>query len=315
MESSESALNRIVSIEAVPGLVLRGLTWGDSRCPSVLLLHGGGETCQAWRGFAKRLVCAGYFVLAFDARGHGESDWARDGNYAVDAFGSDIGAIAAWIGRPTAVVGFSAGGLAAFYAIGANLVHNCPALVLIDIAIRPKLAGTDQIRRFLTSAPDGFASVDEACSAVAVYHRLKTLPKTESMARNLRQQANGRWQWHWDPRKLDVPLGDLRAQKLLDVSEGVTLPIVVLRGATSEVTDQANIAEMLTVLPQLEVQTVPECGHKFARDGHDGYADAIMAFLDRHWPARDLAYLRRHPFGPFGALERVRAGRSPHRRK
>lgn len=65
------------------GLQLAGDSWGDPRGPLVLLLHGVGQTRHAWRATGQRLGAAGYHAVAFDARGHGDSDWAADGDYST----------------------------------------------------------------------------------------------------------------------------------------------------------------------------------------------------------------------------------------
>jgi len=62
--------------EGAGGVRIAGDSWGDPAGPLVLLQHGGGQTRHAWKGAGKTLGAAGYFAVAFDARGHGDSDWA-----------------------------------------------------------------------------------------------------------------------------------------------------------------------------------------------------------------------------------------------
>jgi pimeloyl-ACP methyl ester carboxylesterase len=50
-----------------------------------LLLHGGGQARYSWGGTAAALADRGFLTLALDARGHGESDWAPDGDYSIEA--------------------------------------------------------------------------------------------------------------------------------------------------------------------------------------------------------------------------------------
>ena len=51
------------------GLKLAGDAWGDPHGPLVLLQHGGGQTRHAWKGAGETLGAAGYYAIAFDARG------------------------------------------------------------------------------------------------------------------------------------------------------------------------------------------------------------------------------------------------------
>src|SRR5215204_744859 len=55
------------------GVPIAGDAWGEPRAPLVLLQHGGGQTRHAWKGVGEQLAAAGYYAVAFDARGHGDS--------------------------------------------------------------------------------------------------------------------------------------------------------------------------------------------------------------------------------------------------
>src|SRR5215210_3479894 len=81
------------------GVTIAGDSWGDPAGPLVILQHGGGQTRHAWRGTGQRLGSAGYHVVAFDARGHGDSDWAPDGVYGQDAMVDDLCAVLDVLGK------------------------------------------------------------------------------------------------------------------------------------------------------------------------------------------------------------------------
>ena len=57
------------------GLRIVAGSLGDQKGPLVLLQHGGGQTRHAWKGTGEVLGAASYYVVAFDARGHGDSEW------------------------------------------------------------------------------------------------------------------------------------------------------------------------------------------------------------------------------------------------
>ncbi len=73
----------------------------------VLLPHGGGQSRHAWDVTAQRLHHRDYTVLAYDARGHGDSDWDPDGRYDGDRLGSDLLAVRSYAdsGSPVAAMG------------------------------------------------------------------------------------------------------------------------------------------------------------------------------------------------------------------
>lgn len=64
------------------GITLVADQWiADGDAPgTVLLLHGGGQTRHSWQRTGARLAENGWHALAVDARGHGDSDWAADGD-------------------------------------------------------------------------------------------------------------------------------------------------------------------------------------------------------------------------------------------
>ncbi|MDB5885842.1 MAG: putative peroxidase (non-hem peroxidase), BpoB, alpha/beta hydrolase family, partial [Polaromonas sp.] len=72
------------------GTAIAGDAWGHPDDPLVLLQHGGGQTRHAWKGTGEALGAAGYYAVAFDARGHGDSDWAPDGLYGQDVMVQDL---------------------------------------------------------------------------------------------------------------------------------------------------------------------------------------------------------------------------------
>ncbi len=54
---------------------------------------GGGQTWHSWGQAALELAARGYFVAVLDLRGHGDYDWAPNGDYGIDAQVSDIRAV------------------------------------------------------------------------------------------------------------------------------------------------------------------------------------------------------------------------------
>ena len=67
------------------GVTLGADVGGPASGQPVVLMHGGGQTRGAWKKAATTLADAGYRVVSLDLRGHGESDWAPDGDYGLDA--------------------------------------------------------------------------------------------------------------------------------------------------------------------------------------------------------------------------------------
>ena len=84
-----------VRLPASGGLTLAADVGGPPDGPTVVLLHGGGQTRHSWDGTLRVLVGSGWRAWSVDLRGHGESDWAPDGDYSLDAFADDVLAVSA----------------------------------------------------------------------------------------------------------------------------------------------------------------------------------------------------------------------------
>ncbi len=49
----------------------------------ILFLHGAGQTRQSWGKAVREAARRGYRAVTVDLRGHGESGWAPDEDYAI----------------------------------------------------------------------------------------------------------------------------------------------------------------------------------------------------------------------------------------
>src|ERR1700728_3626810 len=183
------------------GVNLVGDVGGDPRGESIILLHGGGQTRHSWGSAALELAAQGYYVVALDLRGHGDSDWAPDAEYGIDAQIRDLRAVVRRMPAPPVLIGASMGGLIALTTAGEAQEPAVRALVLVDVTPQVDPEGRARIIGFMRDRPEGFASVEEAADAIAAYLPHRPRPKDLSgLHRNLRLRPDGRWDWHWDPR-------------------------------------------------------------------------------------------------------------------
>ena len=92
----------------------------------VVILHGAGSCKESHFDFARAARAAGFVAVAFDQRGHGESDGALDARLL-----EDVVTMAELVPRPLALRGSSMGGYVALLAAGRldadAVVAICPA--------------------------------------------------------------------------------------------------------------------------------------------------------------------------------------------
>ena len=262
------------------GLNLVADAWGTPDAPPVLLLHGGGQTRHAWGGTARMLASQGRYAVALDMRGHGHSDWAVDGDYYIDAFVADLHSVLCHFTQRPVLVGASLGGITSLLAEGEALESVCAGLVLVDITPRAEPEGVKRIRDFMTSRPDGFASLDEAADAVAAYLPHRPRPKNlHGLAKNLRLRDNGRYYWHWDPQLMVDNNRRRDADRLLNAARALTVPTLLVRGKLSDVVSDATQAEFLEAVPHAKHVDVSGAGHMVAGDQNDAFSKGILEFL------------------------------------
>jgi pimeloyl-ACP methyl ester carboxylesterase len=264
------------------GLRLAADIGGRPGDPPVIMTHGGGQTRAAWGKAARALAAHGYYVISLDLRGHGESDWATDGDYSLEALAADVRAVGARLGQPPSLVGASLGGLSSLLAI----VQGMPAkaLVLVDIVPKFNREGAAKIGAFMAANPGGFASLDEAADAVSAFMPHRPRPSDVSgLRRNLREEG-GRLYWHWDPAFMDGERGarsHLIAERLEEAATTVTTPTLLVRGMSSEVVDDAGVQHLRELIPHAEFIDVESAGHMVAGDKNDVFNQAIVEFLSR----------------------------------
>jgi pimeloyl-ACP methyl ester carboxylesterase len=250
---------------------------------TVFLLHGGGQTRHSWKGAADVLVDAGWSSLALDARGHGESGWAADGDYSMATLVGDLAAIAAERDPNPVLVGASMGGLTSLVATGEGKVRP-RGLVLVDVAPRVESDGTKRISDFMHGNPEGFANLEEVADAVAAYNPHRPRPKSlEGLKKNVRLREDGRWHWHWDPAFMTPPVDEPNRMVDHDVLAAaalhVNVPTLLVRGVQSDVLSPEGVEELLTLIPGSRVVDVEGTGHMVAGDDNDVFARAVVDFL------------------------------------
>ncbi len=268
------------------GITLSADVGGDNSAPPVILLHGGGQTRNAWAEAAATLVDSGFHVISLDLRGHGESDWSNEGDYRLDAFIADLKAVMATLPSPPALVGASLGGIVSMLVAGeGNIASPARALVLVDVTPRVEREGANQIRGFMRGTANGFKDIDEAAAAVATYLPHRPRPKDISgLMKNLRQRADGRLYWHWDPRIMDrgprTQYEDFQG-RMERAARNLKIPTLLIRGKMSELVSPQSVAEFRALCPQAEYLDIPGAAHMVAGDRNTAFNAAVIDFLRR----------------------------------
>jgi pimeloyl-ACP methyl ester carboxylesterase len=99
-------------------LKLHYADWGNEEKPPLILLHGGRDHCRNWDWTAQALR-EDWHIIAPDLRGHGDSEWATDGNYPLLAYVYDLAQLIDQLElAPVTIVAHSLGGNIALHYTG-----------------------------------------------------------------------------------------------------------------------------------------------------------------------------------------------------
>ncbi len=246
--------------------------WGPEDAQrTVVCLHGLTRNSRDFDFLAQRLVAMGMRVVAPDLPGRGRSEWIpRPEEYGTPLYVATMAAVIARLGvTELDWVGTSLGG-----HIGMELaaLPGTPIrrLVLNDFGARVQALSLQRIRSYVGAAPQ-FDSIDEAEAYVrrthAPYGALTDEQWHHLTEHYFVRTADGRLRVHYDPnigKQFSLPL--LMDIVLWRVWEKVSCPVLILRGAESDLLLAATIAEMKrrgTAAARGLVQSVEfsGCGH------------------------------------------------------
>ena len=276
-----AAVRHVSRNVVVNGLRFHALEWGESGAPDVLLLHGGNQTAHSW-DLVSLVLSERFHVVAVDQRGHGDSEWPRDGEASTDSMAADAERIIAALGlRQPVVMGHSMGGLVTMTLLLAHPELAARA-VLVDIGPEVSEEGTRQIRDFVRGAAE-FDSLDDFIERVAAYDPYRSREHIARTARyNLLRRADGKYASKHDLRRRLAEAGAMQAPRrpsLADVG-AITCPVLVVRGGDSRVLTAEAAVRFAAALPDGRLVTVPRCGHNVHSQNTAGFLDAVLPFVD-----------------------------------
>jgi pimeloyl-ACP methyl ester carboxylesterase len=264
------------------GLRLHYLDWGRLGRPPLLFLHGGRLTAHTWD-----LVCLGlrsdFHCFALDQRGHGDSAWSPTLDYGPDAHARDI---ERWIQHLDAVepilIGHSLGGLNAMTYVTQSS-KRVAGLVLVDVGPGVHAPGAQRIVDFGANDPGPASFEDFVQRAVAFNPRRDPRLLRRSLLHNLRQLPDGRWTWKYDDRRLAPEFfasTKAKVEQLRERASSVTCPVLVVRGAESDVYGDAEAEAFARTLPDGRWVKVESAGHNVQGDNPPALVRVLRQFLE-----------------------------------
>jgi pimeloyl-ACP methyl ester carboxylesterase len=272
------------------GITLRCLEWGSPDAFPVVLLHGLRGHAHSWDDVAADLSTQ-YRVIAVDQRGRGESEWAPGGDYSMEAFVADIDGLCDALNlRAFALIGHSMGGRNGIL-FAASHPERVRAFVIVDVGPLVDPQGASRIRDEVIRAPERFDSLDEAIRQARADN---PLAGAEVIRRRLTHQTtphpDGGLTWRYDPVIREQVRGNTRATPpdLWEMWRRIRCPLLVVRGAQTDVLSPDILARMKSLQPEVAVADIARAGHMVFEDNPAEFIRVVRAWLAGHVaPPRD----------------------------
>jgi len=262
------------------GLRFHYLDWGTEGKPPFVLLHGGAQTAHSWDDFAPG-VRNDYHVYALDQRGHGDSDWAPDGDYSRHTQCEDIAAWVANLKLPSFILaGLSMGGINAI-TYTARYPEQVRALIIIDVGPEIETRGRENIQNFTRiDELDSFEAFIERAHRFNPRRSLENL--RQRLSHNLKQLPSGKWTWKFDQQRLTAGIrSGIDPEGLWEDVRKIRCPTLIVRGGESDILSPAAAERLQAAIPNSRLTIVPSAGHSVMGDNPEGFAAVVQEFLGK----------------------------------
>jgi len=272
---------RRVAVDVGADQSVSALVWG-SRSPELVLLHGGAQNAHTWDTVALALDRP---LVAVDLPGHGHSSHRPDHAYwpGENAAALEI-AVRELAPDARLVVGMSLGGLSAI-ALADRAPDVVRALLLVDVTPGVNREKASAIAQFI-DGPEYFESFDQILERTVAFNPTRSEQSLRrGIAHNAVEDADGRWRWRYDLPRRGSGDGDTGAiipgiETLWDAISNYPGPITLARGALSPVVDDADVAELLRLRPDAQVEVFEGAGHSIQGDKPIELALYLASVLD-----------------------------------
>jgi len=277
-----------VQVRSADGTLLHAEVFGDEGAPAVVLAHGWTENRSFWIYQIREMRKRGLRIVAYDLRGHGDSDPAADDDYSIARFGEDLEAVLATCvpeGARAMVVGHSLGAMAiAAWAEQFDVEQRAAAAALINTGVGDLVA-----EQLLVPVPAVAQTLNHTIAVRGFLGSRAPLPRfsTPLTAALIRYLAFGPSatpaQVAYFERMLIASPPDVRSNvgialsevELYDALPRLTVPTIVIAGEKDRLTPPSHARRIAEMLPKLEgLSVLTDTGH--------------MAPLERHHEVTEL---------------------------
>lgn len=259
------------------GRELHYMEWGSGHAETVVAWHGLARTGRDMDPIAEHLAQR-WRVICPDTLGRGLSQWSPEPatEYCLAFYEKLAVSLLDQLGIGDCLwLGTSMGGAIGLKAAAGALRGRIRRLVLNDIGPQLAAPAVERIRTYAGNPP-AFATVGELERFFrTVYAPYGWLPDTQWRAlteSSVRRLPDGRVTPHYDPAMVQQFEHHPNDYLQWDAWDSLALPVLCLRGETSDLLLPETAEAMRQRGPRAVVVTIPGCGHAPALNTPEQYA-------------------------------------------
>ncbi len=257
------------------------LDWGNEHAIPLVFMHAGRLNAHSW-DLVSLALRRDYRCLALDLAGHGESEWAADGDYRVSSCAEDLRGFADALGLERFLLaGLSMGGMHSL-AFASRYSARLLGLAVMDIGPEVNPEGTRRQRNSV-AVFEPMASFDDFVALALADRPSRDVHKLRfTLAQNVRQRPDGKWVWQYDTenrsRRSDEAIAADR-RYLADVVAHIDCPAIVIRGADSDILLREHASNLAANLQDGRWMEIPGARHFLHQDNPVAVIDALRGFF------------------------------------
>lgn len=267
------------------GIRLHYLEWGANSSPPLVMAHANGFLAWLWHPVAQRLTSR-YRVIAYDMRGHGDSDKppnAYHWRHLVDDLRGLLDALDLH-GLP--LVGHSSGGAAAACLAGERQEYASRLCLIEPIVLPPEVATSPAQREAMAAAARKRRQVwDSPHALMEAYRRRETFARwREDVLRlyaehGLFRREDGHYQLKC-PGEIEAQVFENSASlDVWGVLPEIRCPTLVMQGELTDGVMGSMFQQVAGRIPGGQFLTVAGAGHLAPMERPDLVANEILRFL------------------------------------
>lgn len=210
-------------------LRLHYVDWGNAGAPPLVLVHGGRDHCRNWDWVAAELR-RDWHVIAPDLRGHGESEWSKDGTYMLAGYVYDLAQLIHQQKlAPVTLIAHSLGGNIALRYTGLYPENVAKLIAIEGLGPSPKMLAeryatgfADRMRAWIEEQrglagrlPRRYATIEDAWRRMQEENKHLSPEQARHLTQHgVNQNEDGTYSWKFDNYvrswlPYDMPVADV----------------------------------------------------------------------------------------------------------